>query len=179
MWRKQEQPKPSSATTEAAAHPAVETPLPAAPAPVKAPPVALPGSRLTGALMIKGEITGNEDLLIDAPLEGLVQLAGAAVVVGPNGRVVANINASRIVIEGDLEGSLHAAESVRISSTGKTRGNISSRRICVEDGAEIHGSVEVTRDVAAAAPSIPSTAEAAAPRRAQAVASLAQETSAA
>jgi cytoskeletal protein CcmA (bactofilin family) len=134
---------------------------------------------LTGALTIKGEITGNEDLLIDAPLEGLVQLAGAAVVVGPNGRVVANINASRIGIEGDVQGSLHGAESVRIGSTGKTRGNISSRRICVEDGAEIHGSVEVTRDAAAAASSIASTVEAAAPRRAQAAASLAQESSAA
>jgi cytoskeletal protein CcmA (bactofilin family) len=178
MWRKQEQLKSSSEPTEPVANSATETRLPAAPAP--APPRAvLPGSRLIGDLTIKGEITGNEDLFIDARVEGLVHLAGGTAVVGPNGRVTANIDATRIVIEGDLNGSLDAAESVSISASGKTWGKIGCRRISVEDGAEIHGDLEVMRDMAAPAQSIPNMAEAAVPRAAQAVAPLAREVSAA
>lgn len=179
MWRKQEQVKSSSATTEVAGNPAVGTPTPTREAPAEVRQVVLPGSRLTGSLTIKGQITGNEDLLIDARLEGLVHLVGATAVVGPSGRVEANITATHIVVQGDLSGNLQAAERVRISSTGKARGNIHCRRISVEEGAEIHGSVEVTRDVAVPVPLIPTSADVAVPRPAQAVQSAAEEPSAA
>ena len=175
MWRKQEQLKSSSATTEAADNPAVDTPVPT----TEARHVVLPGSRLTGTLTIKGVIKGSEDLLIDARLEGLVHLLGATAVVGADGRVAANITATDIVIQGDLNGSLQAAERVRITSTGKTRGSINCRRISVEDGAEIRGDVEVRRDAAAPIPLIPTSADAAVPRPAHAVASIATKTSAA
>jgi cytoskeletal protein CcmA (bactofilin family) len=179
MWRRQEQPKSSSPAAEATVSSAVETSLPPSPAPSKPTQDAVAlGSRLTSALTIKGEITGSEDLFIDARLEGLVKLSGATAVVGPSGRVAANITATHIVIQGDLHGSLRAAERVRISSTGKVRGNINCRRISVEDGAEIHGSVEVTRDVAAPV-LIPTSADVAVPRAAQAVASMTKESSAA
>jgi len=179
MWRKAEQPKSPSAASEAAANAAVGTPMPAPRAPAEAPQAVLPGSRLTGTLTVKGEITGNEDLLIDARLEGLVHLVGATAMVGPNGRVEADITATDIVVQGDLDGDLRAAERVRVTSSGKVRGNIDCRRISIEDGAEIHGNVEVRRDVAVPVPLIPTSADIAVPRSAQAVGSLAKESSAA
>jgi len=179
MWRKQEQLKSSSATTEAAVNPAVETPAPIPEASAEARHVVLPGSRLTGTLTIKGEIKGNEDLLIDARLEGLVHLVGATAVVGANGQVAADITATNILVQGDLNGSLQAAERVRITSTGKTRGSIHCRRISVEDGAEIRGNVEVARDAVVPVPLIPISADAAVPRPAQAIAPVPIKTSAA
>ena len=179
MWRKQEQIKPSSAAAEAAGNPAVDTPASIPEAPAQARQVVLPGSRLTGALTIKGVIQGNEDLLIDARLEGLVHLVGATAVVGENGRVAANITATDITVEGDLSGDLQAADRVRISSTGKTRGSIDCRRLSVEDGAEIRGDVEVRRDVDVPVPIIPTSADVAVPHSTQAVAALATKTSAA
>ena len=111
------------------------------------------GSRLTSSLTIKGEITGREDLLIDANLDGLVHLDGATVTVGPSGRLTANIEAGEIVVHGDVKGGLLAAERVRVGPTGRTTGEIVARRIFIEAGAEIHGRVEVMRtDEAPAAP---------------------------
>ena len=127
------------------------------------------GSRLTGSLTIKGEITGREDLLIDANLEGLVHLDGATVTVGPSGRSTANIEAGEIVVHGDVKGGLQAAERVRVGPPDGQPVNIVARRISIEAGAEIHGRVEVMRTDGAAASraAAPTSAQVAVPRSAQ------------
>lgn len=187
MWRKQDQPKPSGAP-EAAVTPAVEaqTPIPskAPEAIAQKPAVVLPSSRLTGSLRVKGEINGNEDLLIDARVDGAVHLVGATALIGPNGQVTANITATQIVVEGNLEGNLLAGERVRIGATGKTKGSIRARRISVEGGAEIHGAVEMLRgEEFVPRPIIPSAApkseDVAVPKPVPAATSLAKEPSAA
>ena len=187
MWRKQDQPK-SSVAPEAAATPAVEAQTPVL---AKAPEAAAQktqtvslGSRLTGSLRVKGEITGNEDLLIDARVEGSVHLSGATALIGANGQVSADITAAQIVVEGHLEGNLQAGERVRIGATGKTKGSISARRISADDGAEIHGPVETQRgEESAPRPMIPSAApkteDVAVPKPVPAAIPLAKEPSAA
>jgi cytoskeletal protein CcmA (bactofilin family) len=159
MWRRPEQPKTSSPDAEAAVGSGVETslPAPASPShPLEHAPVAgshsPTHSHLTSALTIKGEITGKEDLLIDAKLDGLVLLEGATVTIGPHGRVTADIEAGEIVVHGGVTGGLQGHERVRIGSTGRASGQIVSRRISIEGGAEIHGRVEVTRVAESAAP---------------------------
>jgi cytoskeletal protein CcmA (bactofilin family) len=194
MWRKQEQPKSSSPAAEAAvgavvgasdkpntpnAHSAVATPSSSPSKPAQDAPAV--GSRLTSSLTIKGEITGREDLLIDANLDGLVHLDGATVTVGPSGRLTANIEAGEIVVHGDVKGGLLAAERVRVGPTGRTTGEIIARRIFIEAGAEIHGRVEVMRTDEAPAPraAAPTSAQVAVPRPAQSAQSPAEEPSAA
>jgi cytoskeletal protein CcmA (bactofilin family) len=186
MWRRQEQPKSSSPATDPAtevgAGPAVEMSRPTSSTPSKpaqdAPAV---GSRLTRALTIKGEITGREDLLIDAQLDGHVHLDGATVTVGPNGRVNANIEAGEIVVHGGVTGGLQGRERVRIGPTGRATGDIITRRIFIEGGAEIHGMVEVTRvDESPASHAVaPTSAQVTVPHPAQSVQSPAKEPSAA
>lgn len=186
MWRKQEQPKASSPAPEAAVGSAVGTPdkpstlaagmtvqptsSPSKPS-LDAPAV---GSRLTSSLTIKGEITGREDLLIDANLDGLIHLDGATVTVGPSGRLSANIEAGEIVVHGDVKGGLLAAERVRVGPTGRTTGDIVSRRIFIEAGAEIHGRVEVMRtdEAPALRAAVPTSAQIAVPRPAQSAQSV-------
>ena len=149
--------------------------------PVQDVPAAV-GSRLTSALTFKGEITGKEDLLIDAQLDGLVVLDGATVTIGPHGRVTADIEASEIVVHGDVTGGLQGRERVRVGPTGRTTGEIISRRILIEGGAEIHGRVEVTRTdegPALRTAAVPTSAQAAVPRSVQAVQPPAEEPSAA
>lgn len=193
MWRKQEQPKSSSPAAEVAVGAVVGTPeKPDAHSPAAmsvsssssskpaqdAPAV---GSRLTSSLTIKGEITGREDLLIDANLDGLVHLDGATVTVGPSGRLNANIEAGEIVVHGDVKGGLLAAERVRVGPTGRTAGEIVARRIFIEAGAEIHGRVEVMRtdEAPALRAAAPTSAQVAVPRPAQSAQSPAEEPSAA
>jgi cytoskeletal protein CcmA (bactofilin family) len=143
-------------------------------------PVVLPGSRLTGALTVKGVIKGTEDLLIDARVEGTVHLVGATALIGTNGSVAANVTDTQILVDGDVQGDLLAAERIRIGATGKTKGSISARRISVDPGGEIHGAVEVRRDdESVPRPMIPSTEHVAVPQPVPAATSLAKEPSAA
>src|SRR5579862_161502 len=101
MWRKQDQPKaPSDADVPAAGESLPESARPVAPAPKFAQEAVPAGSRLTAALRIKGEITGQEDLLIDARVEGRVHLDGATVTVGSSGQIAADVEAGDIVIQG-------------------------------------------------------------------------------
>ncbi len=147
MWRKQPDSRPS---------PGAEEPRPPAPAP-PAPAETRPsepargltrtneGTILGKAIAIRGEITGRENVFLDGELDGSIHLTDANVTVGPAGRVQADIEAREIEVHGTVRGTLQAAERVRIGRSGKLTGDILARRVAVEEGAVIRGSVEITR----------------------------------
>lgn len=126
-----------------------------APAPV-APPVRVPApppqpsraeepSTISAGLKIKGEITGTSDLTIDGETQGKVRLTNGRVTVGPSGRVIADIDARDIVVNGTVQGNLKATDSVRLGSSGHVEGSILTARIGIEDGARLRGNVEMIR----------------------------------
>jgi cytoskeletal protein CcmA (bactofilin family) len=149
MWRKNEEPKASApvSSAEPKEHARVEPPTvaPAASSAASAPLAAPPAGHLTASLTIKGEITGREDFYIDGEVQGKVRLEDGRVTVGPNGRVTADIEAREIVIRGTVKGNLHARDRVQIGQTGSATGNVVTRRISIDDGAELRGKVEVVR----------------------------------
>jgi len=104
-----------------------------------------PGGHLSKALKIKGEITGGEDIFIDGEVHGQIRIAEGRVTIGPSGRVVAGVEAREIVIRGKVKGDLNARERVQIDSTGSITGDVVTRRIAIEDGAELRGRVDTTR----------------------------------
>jgi cytoskeletal protein CcmA (bactofilin family) len=97
------------------------------------------------SIQIKGELTGNEDLTIDGTVEGNIQLKENNLTIGPNGNIKADINAKRVTIIGEVLGNITAEETVEIRENGKLRGNITSPRIVIADGAFFKGSVEMER----------------------------------
>lgn len=141
-------PEPATATPPAAT-PAPRAPLAAASETI-APelPKALPSpgiSRIHSGLRIHGEITGTSDLYIDGEIHGKLRLGGAGLVIGPSGKVQADIEAGAIVIEGFLEGSIKAREGVRLGAGSQVRGSMVTPRIGIEDGARLRGKVEMVR----------------------------------
>jgi cytoskeletal protein CcmA (bactofilin family) len=96
-------------------------------------------------LVIKGEITGREDLFIDGDIQGKIRIDEGRVTIGSHGRVTADIIAREIVVQGNVKGNLHGRERVQIGQTGCARGNVLTRRISLDDGAEMHGNVEITQ----------------------------------
>jgi cytoskeletal protein CcmA (bactofilin family) len=94
-------------------------------------------------IKIKGEITGEGDFSVDGEFEGTVHLADGRFTVGPNARVTAQIEAREIIVRGEVIGSLKAHDRVHIWSTGKLTGDLDSRGIMIEDGAELHSKVAV------------------------------------
>jgi cytoskeletal protein CcmA (bactofilin family) len=94
---------------------------------------------LTRLLIIKGEITGHDDLVIDGEVHGKIRIDGGKLTIGPDGRVTAEIEAREIVVRGEVRGNIKGHDRVQIAATGKVMGEISTKSICIEEGAEVHG----------------------------------------
>jgi cytoskeletal protein CcmA (bactofilin family) len=118
------------------------------------------------SVVIRGELSGSEDLFVDGEVEGSIELRGNSLTIGPNGRVRANVNARDIVVHGKVDGNLRATDRVDLKKSAIVTGDIVTQRIAVEDGAFFKGSVDIQRQdakvetksvAAAAAASAPST----------------------
>jgi cytoskeletal protein CcmA (bactofilin family) len=117
---------------------------------------------LGSSLHVKGEIFGNEDLLIDGSVEGLVQLDERKLTVGAAAKLTADINARDVVVYGYVKGNVRAKGRVEIKKDGSVIGNLTTAQIMIEDGADFKGSIEIDRSAAEeAAKSVTSRAAAA------------------
>lgn len=102
-------------------------------------PSAVIGPKIT----FKGELTGEEDLLIEGKIEGTIELKNNHLTIGKQGSVRANVVAKSITIEGGVEGDLFAAERVSIKSSSNVKGNVTADRVTLEDGAKFRGSIDM------------------------------------
>ena len=88
-----------------------------------------------------GELSADEDLVIQGTVEGSIAHQSHNLIIGKSGRVKANIRALVITVEGTVEGDIHGDEAVIIKSTAHVIGNVSSPRVAVEDGATFTGNL--------------------------------------
>jgi cytoskeletal protein CcmA (bactofilin family) len=95
------------------------------------------------SIAIKGDVSGDEDLVIQGRVEGTVELSQHNVTIGPNGRVKADVNGRTVVVEGEVEGDLHGKEQIILRHTAKVVGSISAPRVALEDGAVFRGGIEM------------------------------------
>jgi cytoskeletal protein CcmA (bactofilin family) len=98
------------------------------------------------SVIIKGELSGSEDLYIDGQVEGTIELRNNSLTIGPNGQVKADVNAKGVTIQGKLEGNITASDRLELRKSAITVGDISTQRITIEDGAYFKGKVNVQRD---------------------------------
>lgn len=102
------------------------------------------------SVIIKGQLSGSEDLFVDGVVEGTIELQGNNLVIGPNGNVRASINAKGVVVQGKLEGDIRASERAELRKSAVAVGDIYTQRIAVEDGAYFKGRVDIQREAAKA-----------------------------
>ena len=98
------------------------------------------------SVVIKGELSGSEDLYVDGKVEGTIQLQSNSLVIGPNGTVHADVNAKSVVVQGKMEGNIHASDRTELMKSGVIVGDIVTQRISIEEGASFKGKVEIQRD---------------------------------
>jgi cytoskeletal protein CcmA (bactofilin family) len=95
------------------------------------------------SIHIDGDVRGEEDLLIEGEVSGTVQLKNNSLTIGPNGKVHADVYAHSIYVDGHLEGDCYGSERVNIRKSATVRGNITSPRVSLEDGAKFKGAIEM------------------------------------
>ena len=99
-------------------------------------------ARLGPGVTVKGQITGNEDLQVDGRVEGPISLGEHRLTVGRTGQVTAELAAREIVVYGKVEGNL-AGERIEIKKDASVVGDLTTRRIVIEDGASFKGRIEI------------------------------------
>ncbi len=104
-------------------------------------------STIGASIRVKGDVSGDENLRIEGAVEGTVNLPAHELVIGPSGKVVADLTAKVIRVNGDVQGDVTGKENVIISSTSNVRGNVVTPRMTLEDGARFKGSIDIDPNV--------------------------------
>lgn len=95
------------------------------------------------SLDLQGELSGNEDLLVEGRVQGRIQLAQHAVTIGAKGRVSAAVHARVVSIEGEVDGNLVAEELIVLKKSARVRGDLVAPRVVIEDGARFKGTIDM------------------------------------
>ncbi len=99
-------------------------------------------SVLGPTLRFRGELSAQEDLIIQGSVEGSITHT-QSLTVGTDGSMKGDIRARVIVVDGKVDGDLYATESVNIRATAKVKGNVFAPRVGITEGAFFQGQVEM------------------------------------
>ena len=94
-------------------------------------------------IRIKGELYGEEDILIQGRVEGTIEVKDNNLTIGADGHVSADSRAAQIIVEGEVRGDLTGEEKVVINATSNVHGNIAAPRVSLEEGAKFKGMIDM------------------------------------
>jgi cytoskeletal protein CcmA (bactofilin family) len=104
-------------------------------------------TEIGSSLVVKGDITAQEDIVVSGRVEGSVAAAGHAVTVNAGAELIADIQARAIVVAGQVLGTLRADERIELGPTANVEGEVAAPRLQIKEGAVFGGKAE-TRKVA-------------------------------
>jgi len=107
--------------------------------------VELTPARLGKTVVIRGEVKGSEDLIIDGHVEGAITLAENRLTIGPNADVMADLCARDVLIQGRLKGNIVATGRVELRAGSAVEGDVRALRLAIEDNAVFRGKVDLTQ----------------------------------
>lgn len=103
------------------------------------------------SVLIRGELSGSEDLYLDGEVEGSIELHDHNLTIGPHGRVRANVQARDVVVHGKVDGNINGTERVELKRSAVLVGDVTTQRIVIEDGAYFKGSIDIKKEAKPAA----------------------------
>jgi cytoskeletal protein CcmA (bactofilin family) len=115
---------------------------------VNEPAAGLPGRETVNigkSVVIKGELSGSEDLTIEGQVDGKIELRENVLTIGPNARIKAQVFAKSVIVLGKVNGNVSASEKVDIREHGSVEGDIVAPRLAIADGAYFRGAIDMQR----------------------------------
>jgi cytoskeletal protein CcmA (bactofilin family) len=104
-------------------------------------------ARIGKTIVIRGEVKGDEDLIVDGRVEGTVSLSENRLTIGLTANVAADLSAKDILILGKVQGNLVASGRIELRAGSQVVGDIRAVRLAVEDNAVFRGKVDLTQSV--------------------------------
>ena|ERR1051325_486428 len=144
MW-KRDQAVAATSQPEPHVEPARVPPAPAPDMRVVPSAIDRAGVDLGKSVVIKGELSGSEDLTLHGQMEGKISLPDHTLTIGAQADVKADIAAKAVVVVGMVTGRVTAKDRIDIRATGTVAGDIVSPRLIIAEGGNIRGKVEMPR----------------------------------
>jgi len=94
-------------------------------------------AEFTGKLYAKGQIRINGNFEGELKADGVIQI-------GPTGKVKTNIHGTKVIVEGNLLGNIHATQDVVITETGRVMGDITTPNLQLGKGVVVNGKINIT-----------------------------------
>jgi cytoskeletal protein CcmA (bactofilin family) len=142
MWNREEAQKNQSPNDVSKGNAGIQ---PVQPAPIPSSSSARAVASMGASLVIKGELTGAEDLVIDGRVEGKVSLPGHLLTIGPQAKVLAEVVAKAVIIQGSVTGNVTASDRFEIRGGGSMTGDLTSPKVIMAEGSEFRGRVDMKR----------------------------------
>ena len=97
------------------------------------------------SVIIKGELTAEEDLTIEGQVEGRIELDHSELTIGPNGRVTGDVLARAVIVMGTVSGNITATEKINLRETASVDGDLVTPSLGIAEGASVRGQIDVQR----------------------------------
>ncbi len=102
------------------------------------------------SVSIQGDLTSDEDLIVDGHVRGQIRLHNAELTIGPTARIEADVTGPRVVVLGTLTGHVAAGERIVLGGASRVTGSLSANLIVIDDGARFNGHIDMNRRTIAA-----------------------------
>jgi cytoskeletal protein CcmA (bactofilin family) len=102
-------------------------------------------ARIGKSVLIRGEVKGSEDLIIDGRVEGTVSLSESRLTIGPSAVLAADLTAKDVLVLGQVQGNIVATGRVELRAGCQVTGDVVALRLAIEDNSVFRGKVDLTQ----------------------------------
>lgn len=102
-------------------------------------------TRIGPSFVISGEFLSSEPTVIEGRVDGHVQIKGAPLTISSCGAVRADVRGVRVLVEGQLKGSISASERIELTASAQVEGALSASQIIMREGARFDGGIDMQR----------------------------------
>jgi cytoskeletal protein CcmA (bactofilin family) len=102
-------------------------------------------TRIGPSFVICGEFESQEATVIEGRVDGFVYVKDAPLTITARGAVKADVRGTRVLVEGQLKGSISASERIELTPTAQVEGSLSADSIVMLEGARFTGGIDMNR----------------------------------
>ena len=102
------------------------------------------------SIVITGELISTEDITLQCRVNGQVVVRDALLTIGEPAQLRADIRGARVLVRGQLKGSVVASERIELAPTAAVEGSLSANRVVLADGCRFNGRIDMDQRTIAA-----------------------------
>jgi cytoskeletal protein CcmA (bactofilin family) len=95
------------------------------------------------AVVVRGDLSCDGDLTVEGAVEGFVLVREGLLVIGPHADILADMRATRVLVQGRVRGAISASDRIELAPTAVVDGSLSASRIVLADGACFNGAIDM------------------------------------